>query len=956
MAFQGFAREEQFSTNQIKIDIGSVIENDLAEANRQSKYMAKNSAMGEKWRGMYLNAMINKHEVEKRNREDNFKFFMDNRAAIQKQVEYNNEVKAKDAERSHPHIKGLDSILGEGLLDLAVNLGGSAIKGAIARSGEAEAAQKKKTLEFVKLASLKASKEQNEMRRDPEFIKRLRSDVEGVSKAAIAEYNAAGDHKAGINFVQNVYRAHKLDVVDKDNTFHSERLTAIAYQTYVERFTWNHNGAEITWSDIQAGRYPGSGDAFLDAAEKSFYEERGIHNVGVGAQARAALGIHSITAQAQRIIKNNQYKRDTKDYEIQLVSTLESHPGTTSELIQFVTDPNGTHIGSRKTRGEALEWLRNHWENYGSSGRIREAMAASYPGVESINEGAPSARHPAGTKKWQDWNASLAIAVAREEQGRQNTQSEYDGQFNQWTAEANQGLLSPQDARNRLEFFKNGGQLNQQLAGASPQVQKSFMEALRNAAGYGGEAPAITAGQQFVNDNITHTEGVDIGKALIRNTDGKRVPLKGIPTEDMKMIDRNVSDAVTSWAAETADYLIAQGMDPARPGEIEKEINRIVTEKTSLLNPLLHKLEATFDPNNPTIPQFENMQKARGVGEKGFQQTYTEKRLNAMNNGKHFGLREAFSGPIDHEEVHNFMSVVDKAKRYKHIDLQNVLSNAPKWVREVVRTQKFSSAGQVYQAILDYAEGYGDKYTRLSESDYMDYIEVKQQYDVLGSQLSKLDQRTQAVITARHTANGGFTPNARVRNIADNLGIVEAIGPEGLGVQGVREKRDHSKENAHMHYGYGSRKQRDAHSSWIISEFKRRHGITLRVNYDEGRVDPNSLHGKGLAADWAGDNFPVGQELWGLRELAKIANEWPGLQTQLPPLTVGQETLPSNVVLTDPTEVRHAGPGTPGYGHGGTVAPDKQIPTGWRRWAAGGADFVAKQLGLESIDLDRRGN
>ena len=76
MAFQGFARQEDFSTNQIKIDIGSVIDSDLAEAKRISKWHGRNAEFGEKWRGMYLDAMINKHEVEKRNREDNFNFFI----------------------------------------------------------------------------------------------------------------------------------------------------------------------------------------------------------------------------------------------------------------------------------------------------------------------------------------------------------------------------------------------------------------------------------------------------------------------------------------------------------------------------------------------------------------------------------------------------------------------------------------------------------------------------------------------------------------------------------------------------------------------------------------------------------------------------------------------------------------------------------------------------------------
>ena len=76
MSFQGFAREEQFSTNQIKIDIDSVINKDLAEASRMSKFMAANADMGEKWNTMYLNALIKKHDVEKKNRERNFKFFM----------------------------------------------------------------------------------------------------------------------------------------------------------------------------------------------------------------------------------------------------------------------------------------------------------------------------------------------------------------------------------------------------------------------------------------------------------------------------------------------------------------------------------------------------------------------------------------------------------------------------------------------------------------------------------------------------------------------------------------------------------------------------------------------------------------------------------------------------------------------------------------------------------------
>ena len=136
MSFQGFAREERFSDNQIRIDINSVIENDLAEANRQGKYLRRNATLEGQWGNLYLNKLIKKHEVERRNREKNFKFFMDNRAEIQKQIQYNNEIKYKDAGVNR-HVEGLDSILGKGLLKLAVNVGSTAIKKAIAESGEA---------------------------------------------------------------------------------------------------------------------------------------------------------------------------------------------------------------------------------------------------------------------------------------------------------------------------------------------------------------------------------------------------------------------------------------------------------------------------------------------------------------------------------------------------------------------------------------------------------------------------------------------------------------------------------------------------------------------------------------------------------------------------------------------------------------------------------------------------
>jgi len=410
--------------------------------------------------------------------------------------------------------------------------------------------------------------------------------------------------------------------------------------------------------------------------------------------------------------------------------------------------------------------LRNHWENYGSSGRIREAMAASYPGVESINEGAPSARHPAGTKKWQDWNASLAIAVAREEQGRQNTQSEYDGQFNQWTAEANQGLISPELARSRLEQFRKGGPLNHKLAGASTQVQTSFMESLRNAAGYGGEAPTITAGQKAVSDQITNKEAADNARLFVKDKKtGEDVALDGIPTHRMNSLKQSFADTYRYWASGIADDLIASGV---RPEDVEAEINAMIRTGDPRTKTLEKLMQADwYDSNNPDVrlkvPNFPNMRKPRGKDEKGFVEEYNADRFATQKAGQTFDYDDI---NWNHPIIERFFSQVDRAKRYKHINLQNVLSNAPQAIKHIVNTQKFSSAGQVYQAGLDHGIGYGDKYTRLSESDYMDYNEVQQQYNVLGSQLSKLDERAKAIVLARQEANGGQFPlNATASNV-----------------------------------------------------------------------------------------------------------------------------------------------------------------------------------------------
>jgi hypothetical protein len=161
--------------------------------------------------------------------------------------------------------------------------------------------------------------------------------------------------------------------------------------------------------------------------------------------------------------------------------------------------------------------------------------------------------------------------------------------------------------------------------------------------------------------------------------------------------------------------------------------------------------------------------KPAGVGEKSFVSTIETTRLNAKNDGREFSLADDVDWT--RPEVPAWLRRMDMAIRYKHIDVQNELSNAPSWVKALMRTQKYSSPGQIYQAAIDYGD-YGDKYKRLSESNYMDYNEVKQQYDTFGNQFAHLNQHAQAVIAANHDALGFHTPNSTVR------GILEGTVPE----------------------------------------------------------------------------------------------------------------------------------------------------------------------------------
>ncbi len=254
MSFQGFTREERFSDNQIRIDINSVISNDLAEANRQSKYLGRNADLERQWGSMYLNAMVNKHENEQRNREENFEFFMENREAIQKQVEYNNEIRYKDAGQNK-HVKSLGEILGEGVLKLAVAAGSVAIKEIVkdhkARQAEKKDEDQKQTRAHAERYEAEASPDQKRLTDEGFFEKYAEATAEG--KIYLREYyNSQGKHQLGDINVAHHNKMMGMDTIERLDARFSENNIAKGYLETLQNFEGEYNGRTVTFESLYA--------------------------------------------------------------------------------------------------------------------------------------------------------------------------------------------------------------------------------------------------------------------------------------------------------------------------------------------------------------------------------------------------------------------------------------------------------------------------------------------------------------------------------------------------------------------------------------------------------------------------------------------------------------------------------------------------------------------------------
>lgn len=781
MAFQGFAREEQFSTNQINIDIRSAIDSDLAEAKRMSGFMSKNSQIAEKHRGMYLNAMINKHEVEKRNREDNFKFFMDNREAIQKQVEYNNSVKAKDAERSHPHIKGLDAILGEGLLNLAVNLGSSAIKGAIARSGEAKAEAEAKDLASYKALNSSANQ-------SPEHRKELGRLTELYKQGATEQVEtalASPDHIFhGDPFVnaENIAASTRLTDIERQQVQYSTENVARNGQAWAEDQNIEISGAPFNLANID-GANQATQDAFFGELRERFHHEFLPNDLNQISQGDAAYAYQKLQDRWQAAGRKSQVARAKFEEHTRIHRGAEialNNGGTNSLYNYMVTglDESGNRIpGSpvwTQGRSESISTLGDMIEN-GLIGAdtARDLMGKTFSATDprSLNEQLDSETPSATAVRFKELTDKLTI---QEQRDQKIEQIEIDNMAEDLKDQITSGM--DQQEAIGIYYSIQSGEMSKGFGMVSKALRQEVLTTASIAAGI-TEAPQVESiGNKYAVQLFPKTEQNTWVSTLFRNAeDGKSIDLSTYTGPNVKMVQEQGAHLFKDWVAGLID---SNGWDPRDPRVKGVILNKLSTTDDPDVKRLTEKLQVeTKDPETkilfPDGPRLKGFT-MRTVPSDGVKEY---NKLLARNPAIRPALNE-----VNYASLEDWARNISTAVGDDNISQQNALGRRHPLVDRMLEKNPLLTPGTVYNAAVKHFKDQGMDYQPLPESQFLNQKEMRQLNDRYGLNFKGASQPVKTVISG-----GGQRMNAAASYLTwkDNKNTyTSAVGSfERLGFQ-----------------------------------------------------------------------------------------------------------------------------------------------------------------------------
>jgi hypothetical protein len=968
MAFQGFAREEQFSTNQINIDINSVINSDLAEANRMSKFMAKNASMQERWGTMYLNALVGKHEAEKRNREENFKLFMDNREKIQNQIKYNNEIKFQDAGRETP--APLMETLGPEIMEFAVKVGAHYISQAVEQGKEDKIeAEKKKHQESVGAWNSISG----EMR-TPEKQKSMNTMLDSWKDLTLQQqdeiFNASPFANHAYITIKSIGQASGLTRLQREQIQYSPTNISQDIQAYARGpgGTIPINGRDFTLATItQTSVNEDTRLAYFDTLKSRYYKDRIPTSLNPQSLGAAQTTWKSVSSQLQHASYNSEiayakadeYRRTARETQIRLDS------GGVIPAVKFAVkgfNDDGTSIPGSPvhTVGRERAWDRftkmaeNGLFNLEQFQQIMNQKGLMGPGSPSFNEQLAS-KTPSG--RAVEFGRIRDNLVLQGHKDIENTQLRVDLAGHEFELQIPD--MDKQTARAHYHSFENGTH-NEMLRSMSAGKQKSIMESLAKQAGITHDVPTLSEGQKHAGKMFNQTTRQSLWEPLL-NEDGKTVSLKASLSKHTGKVKAQADSIFEQWVADRIDDIGGNPEDPNVKATILKMLDDPNNESVKKLK---ERLEVeTINPvtkkpyaNGPKLKNFQ-MPEARGNGVA----QYLEKRGDFIEDGREINLND-----IDYSFINGWVRSVDAALENGNIDQQNVLSRLDPdgLVTTIMKKDSTGTTGPgaIYNAAVKYLNREeGMDYQQLPENQYINQAEYLQLNKRFGNHFKNATNQglKQVIASGQHTPNAATVRSAS--GITYSTNVVDTGFKDYKGRNIMLSPQATVSWQAMIDAGMPFN-SKSVHSVYRDeAEVKRlwSQGIDASATGAHNRGEAMDVHGDmgawikkhGKEFGWGPEDSSYGHGGHGGHFIFKGYNP-PQQQTQLLPLTVPVSGL--NIPGAELVETRNFGPGTPGYGN---TAPIEEEGIDVTNKLLGGADAVLNTLLPGNIfDLDRKGN
>jgi len=889
MAFQGFTRQEGFSDNQIRIDIASVIDSDLAEAKRQANFADRHAALGKEHRILYGNKLIEKHEVEKRNREENFADYMKYREEIQKIVQYNNEVKYKDAGKDR-HVKSLENILGEGLLKLAVNVGSAAIGKAFAdereRLGKAKAAQHNETMTAMAGVALDASPKQRKLL-DKGYLQDLYKAGAAEQRAKIAFFNAQGDYQATPESLAALHRINGLTKLDRQIASYSERNIALQLKPYAEAQNHEINERNVSFYNLSTANPATSKEWWRRTRTgftKSISPEGGL---GAIAQTNISRVVKLVQGEQERIRSNRASNQATEDLREQVIQAY--NRAETAEQRQFALfHPEGAYmstLGGLSGGGRASAWdffFKNIVPHLSSS-----QLTAFYNAKGSGQNGESLADNEDYARS-QKMRTAIQVAQVRENQGWEHATTIMNTQGRKIEHAVKNGEIALDELNNWWHNWNFPSHpMNAVLNSLSTTQRNALVTAVAHQLNKDPNTQAVSTAVPPIDNVFTAPELKTIIKSAAISTLGSNAIAEPQVVESLKNNQFQANNVFKRWGSR-----VLADADPRGEWTLQ-ERQTFLAKKLSDPNDTDYK--QLQDLLRPTVTKTVNgksvpVTHASEVSWPGIIKDVTDNQPGATGVSQVTALLEKYT-TVGQARQHitkdqtvlgvliPFMSDLDMAQK-AGVDLRPILDRAPKVLRYL---GKRTPDGDPTQWINMFIEDHFTHMKPLSGDNLFTPEEARAMNTrIKGWRNLSVAQKN---FMANRTSQGQppYTPNATALSGPGQVVLSGAFQSKFSNVQ--VDPDGHGGKNAHNHYGYKDTAERNAHSTYIKQEYKRLYGTDLlmpgmtelEVNFHDDRANPRSWHSiaqGNRAADWPGHNFLVGKETEGLKRIDDIAASW----------------------------------------------------------------------------------